>query len=104
MAHYYLPLFATCTPHHTPCLRSHAGAPMPKATVRKNGQKVALALDQTPEFCKIKLKAVKRGDGGDYELELANEMGADKVPITIKVVGECGGLSLVVRVDTDHNP
>ena len=72
---------------------------MPKATVRKNGQKVALALDQTPEFCKIKLKAVKRGDGGDYELELANEMGADKVPITIKVVGKCGSLSLVVRVE-----
>ena len=72
---------------------------MPKATVRKNGQKVALALDQTPEFCKIKLKAVKRGDGGDYELELANEMGADKVPITIKVVGKCGGLSLAVHVD-----
>ena len=62
---------------------------MPKATVRKNGQKLStMELDQTPDFCKIKLKAVKRGDGGDYELELTNEMGTDKVPVTIKVIGQ----------------
>ena len=64
------------------------GAPLPKATWRKNGQKVPVVMDQTPEFCKVKLKAVKRPDGGEYEMELVNEMGEDKVPITIKVIGK----------------
>ena len=61
---------------------------MPKATWRKNGQKVVLEMEQTPEFIRVKLKAVRRPDGGEYELELLNEMGLDKVPITIKVIGQ----------------
>lgn len=46
-----------------------------------------LDLSQTPEFCKIELKKAKRGDTGEYELELENDSGKDKVPITIKVIG-----------------
>ena len=60
---------------------------MPKAKWRKNGQQVEVNMEQTPEFCRVKLKAVKRGESGEYELELKNEMGSDQVPITIKVIG-----------------
>ena len=65
-----------------------AGSPMPKAKWRKNGQQVEVSMDQTPDFCRVKLKAVKRGDSGEYELELKNEMGEDRVPITVKVIGK----------------
>lgn len=61
---------------------------MPKAKWRKNSQQVDVSMEQTPEFCRLKLKAVKRGDSGEYELELKNEMGEDKVPITVKVIGK----------------
>ena len=66
-----------------------SGTPMPKAKWSKDGQPLKGAeFSQTPEMCKIKLKAVKRGDKGDYQLELTNDTGKDKVPITIKIIGQ----------------
>ena len=65
---------------------------MPKSTWKKDNKTLAkddnLDLSQTPEFCKILLKKAKRGDTGEYELEMENDSGTDKVPITIKVLGE----------------
>ena len=45
-------------------------------------------ISQTPDFCKIKLKAAKREDRGEYELELENNVGLASIPITIKVIGK----------------
>ena len=68
---------------------------MPKSTWSKDGKPLkGVETDQTPEFCKIKLKAVKRPDGGEYELELMNDSGVDKVPITLKVIGKSSKLYL----------
>ena len=66
------------------------GTPMPKANWTKNGNKLPNHIDttQTPDFTKIKLKKTTRSDAGDYEVELKNNVGTAKVPITIKVVGK----------------
>ena len=65
-----------------------AGSPLPKPTWTKDGKPLKGAqTDQTPEMCKIKLKKVKREDEGEYELELVNPIGKEKVPVTIKVIG-----------------
>jgi len=63
---------------------------MPSMKWTRNGQGLgdSAETDQTPEFCRIKLKSPKRGDKGNYELELANSVGKDKVPISINVIGE----------------
>ena len=62
---------------------------MPRASWTKDGQPVKGAdVSQTPDLAKIKLKAVKRGDGGEYQLELKNDTGKELVPITLKVIGE----------------
>lgn len=73
----------------TSCFAFELGSPMPKATWRKNGSPLQGAqTDQSPDFCKVKLKAVKRPDCGEYELELTNDCGTVKVPITLKVIGK----------------
>ena len=65
------------------------GSPLPKATWTKDGKPIPAAeIDQTPDFAKLKLKAVKRPDQGEYQLELKNDSGTEKVPITIKVIGK----------------
>lgn len=66
------------------------GSPMPSMHWTKNGEGVgdSVVTDQTPEFCRIKLKSPVRGDKGSYELELVNSVGKDKVPITINVLGK----------------
>ena len=45
-------------------------------------------MSQGEDFAKIKLKKAKRGDAGEYEVELKNDSGTEKVPITIKVIGK----------------
>ncbi len=68
-----------------------SAAPMPKAIWTKNGKplnKDDADLDQAPDFCKLKLKKAKREDQGEYVLELQNESGVEKVPITLKVIGK----------------
>ena len=70
------------------------GTPTPKTTWTKDGKPVRKSGDggpeisQTPEFTKIKLKAAKRNDAGDYNLELENNIGKASVPLTIKVIGK----------------
>ena len=44
---------------------------------------------QTPKLCKIKLDKASRKNAGEYELELSNATGKEKIPITIKVICEC---------------
>ena len=67
-----------------------AGSPMPDMQWSRNGValKKGSGMEQTPEFCRIQLKAAKRGDTGEYELKLKNSVGTELVPITIKVIGE----------------
>ncbi len=70
------------------------GTPKPKANWTKDGKPVKKPIDggpdtpMTPEFANFKLKAAKRSDAGDYELELENNIGKAKVPITLKVIGK----------------
>lgn len=67
-----------------------SGSPLPKPSWTKDGKPLRGAVtDQTPDLCKIKLKKVKREDEGEYELELVNPIGKEKVPITLKVIGRC---------------
>ena len=53
----------------------------------KNGSPYDKNVELTPDFCKIKLKAIERADQGEYVLELENDTGKETVPITIKVIG-----------------
>ncbi|CAH1785276.1 unnamed protein product [Owenia fusiformis] len=65
------------------------GTPMPKANWKKDGAPLKpenAKTEMTPKACKLKVGQAKRADSGDYELELANKVGAVKVPIKIKVV------------------
>lgn len=55
----------------------------------KNGSPFTDNVEQTPDFCKIKLKKTTRADQGEYQCELANDTGKELVPITIKVIGMC---------------
>ena len=68
------------------------GSPIPKMTWTKNGVTLKptsnLDLNQSPDFCKIKLKKAGRGDAGEYQVELENDSGKETVPITIKVIGK----------------
>ena len=79
------------------------GTPAPKATWTKDGKPVKKLIEggpevsQTPEFAKIKLKAAKRNDAGNYEVELENNVGKAKVPVTIKVIGELESVDLVMK-------
>ncbi|KAK2158172.1 hypothetical protein LSH36_175g03003 [Paralvinella palmiformis] len=65
----------------------YTGTPMPKSKWTKDGKPMEGAdASQTPQLCKFKLKNVKRGDRGDYQLELTNESGKQLVPITLMVI------------------
>ena len=70
------------------------GTPTPKANWTKDGKSVRKPSDggpevsQTPEFAKIKLKAAKRNDAGEYQVEIENNIGKASVPVTIKVIGK----------------
>ena len=66
---------------------------MPGMKWTKDGKGVGdtVDTDQTPEFCRIKLKSPTRADKGHYELELTNSEGKDTVPISINVVGKIVG-------------
>ncbi len=72
-------------------LSAVAGSPKPKATWKKNGKALKPGdgpdTPMTPEFANFKLKAAKREDAGEYELELENGVGKASVPLTIKVIG-----------------
>jgi hypothetical protein len=71
------------------------GAPQPVAKWSKNGSPVSKAeLVTKPDVCKVKMKNMQRGDGGEYLMDVENKSGVDKVPITITVIGK---LSLPFR-------
>ena len=72
---------------------SGVGSPMPGMKWTKDGKGIGETVDtdQTPEFCRIKLKSPTRADKGNYELELTNSEGKDTVPISINVVGKIIG-------------
>ena len=82
---------AMCQPRSTitHCPLPLVGSPLPKATWTKDGKAIPkVDVDQTPDFCKLKLKAVQRPDRGEYQLELVNDSGKETVPITLKVIGK----------------
>ena len=80
-----------CWPHFDKLI---TGTPAPKATWTKDGKPVKKLIEggpeisQTPEFAKIKLKAAKRNDAGEYAVELENNVGKAKVPVIVKVIGK----------------
>ena len=65
---------------------------MPSADWSKDGKKLSsgdnIEMMRSPEMCRLKLKSAKRSDRGEYELELKNNSGSVKVPVTIKVLGK----------------
>ena len=60
---------------------------MPLMKWTRDGKPIDDGTEQTPDFAKIKLKAIQRKDEGEYQMELTNDTGKETVPITIKVIG-----------------
>ena len=59
-------------------------------TWKKNGEPLKpdeAKISQTPSKVNFKIPSSKRSDAGEYELELENANGCEKVPITLKVLG-----------------
>ena len=67
---------------------------MPDANWSKDGKDLPnggdpnMEMMRSPDTCRLKVKKAKRGDKGEYVLELKNKSGTERVPITIRVLGE----------------
>lgn len=67
------------------------GVPMPSGHWKKDGNPLSEAdtdIRMTDTLASIRIPDAQRGDTGQYELTLTNEVGSEVIPIPVRVLGK----------------
>ncbi|KAK3103159.1 hypothetical protein FSP39_016894 [Pinctada imbricata] len=71
----------------------YIGVPVPTAQWKKDGTALSEAdtdIQMTPDRAQLRIPAAERGDSGEYELTLSNEVGTEVIPVAVRVLDRPG--------------